>query len=53
MREDPQPNKPANEKTFQGDNFVRKGGDFAAWQTMQVIQATVISLLILFHGSLA
>ena len=36
MREDPQPNKPANEKTFQGDNFVRKGGDFAAWQNMQV-----------------
>ena len=36
MREDPQPNKPANEKTFQGDNFVRKGGDFAAWQTMQM-----------------
>jgi pre-mRNA-processing factor SLU7 len=36
MREDPQPNKSANEKMFQGDNFVRKGGDFAAWQTMQM-----------------
>lgn len=36
MREDPQPNKPLNEKTFVGDNFVRSGGDFAAWQSMQV-----------------
>ncbi len=36
MREDPQPDKPINEKTFVGDNFVRKGGDFAAWQSMQL-----------------
>ena len=36
MREDPTPNKPMNEKTFAGDNFVRKGGDFAAWQSMQL-----------------
>mmetsp|Transcript_5594 Transcript_5594/g.16971 ORF Transcript_5594/g.16971 Transcript_5594/m.16971 type:complete len:554 (-) Transcript_5594:855-2516(-) len=36
MREDPLPNKPASEKLFAGDNFVRKGGDYAAWQTMQM-----------------
>lgn len=36
MREDPLPNKPDNEKTFKGDNFVRKGGDVAAWNSMQM-----------------
>ena len=29
MREDPQPNRPDTEKSFKGDNFVRKNGDFA------------------------
>ncbi|KAG1663163.1 hypothetical protein FOA52_006060 [Chlamydomonas sp. UWO 241] len=36
MREDPQPDKPNNEKTFQGDNFVRHSGDYSVWQQMQV-----------------
>eukprot|EP00798_Chlamydomonas_sp_ICE-L_P017842 gene17842-24226_t len=34
MREDPNPEKPENEKTFRGDNFVRRNGDFLAWQQM-------------------
>ena len=29
MREDPQPHRPDTEKSFRGDNFVRKNGDFA------------------------
>ncbi len=32
MREDPNPDKPLSEKLFNGDNFVRTGGDYAAWQ---------------------
>ncbi len=36
MREDPQPNKPMHEKTFFGDNFVRKSGDYLAWQDLQL-----------------
>ena len=36
MREDPQPDKPMDEKTFFGDNFVRKSGDYLAWQDLQV-----------------
>jgi len=36
MREDPQPDKPMHEKTFFGDNFVRKSGDYVAWQDLQV-----------------
>jgi hypothetical protein len=36
MREDPNPDKPVNEKTFQGDNFVRKSGDYLAWQELQL-----------------
>ncbi|PNH03500.1 Pre-mRNA-splicing factor SLU7 [Tetrabaena socialis] len=41
MREDPQPDKPMSEKTFQGDNFVRNGGEHSAWQslTMHSIEA--------------
>ena len=31
MREDPQPNRPDQEKSFKGDNFVRQNGDFAVW----------------------
>lgn len=36
MREDPQPNKPASEKTFFGDNFVRTSGDYQAWQALNL-----------------
>lgn len=36
MREDPVPNKPMSEKTFAGDNFVRKNGDFEAWQALNL-----------------
>lgn len=36
MREDPQPDKPMHEKTFFGDNFVRKSGDYVAWQDLQL-----------------
>lgn len=36
MREDPNPEKPDHEKTFAGDNFVRKSGDYAAWQEVQL-----------------
>jgi len=36
MREDPQPDKPMHEKTFFGDNFVRKSGDYLAWQDLQL-----------------
>ncbi|KAI8475822.1 MAG: Pre-mRNA splicing Prp18-interacting factor-domain-containing protein [Monoraphidium minutum] len=36
MREDPQPNKSANEKTFFGDNFVRTSGDYQAWQALNL-----------------
>lgn len=34
MREDPNPDKPLSEKLFNGDNFVRTGGDYAAWQSL-------------------
>mmetsp|Transcript_13894 Transcript_13894/g.29996 ORF Transcript_13894/g.29996 Transcript_13894/m.29996 type:complete len:564 (-) Transcript_13894:480-2171(-) len=36
MREDPNPDKPMNEKIFVGDNFVRRGGDYSAWQSLQL-----------------
>lgn len=36
MREDPQPNKAAHEKTFFGDNFVRTSGDYQAWQALNL-----------------
>lgn len=36
MREDPNPDKPTHEKTFLGDNFVRKSGDYLAWQELQL-----------------
>jgi hypothetical protein len=36
MREDPQPHKPMEEKTFAGDNFVRKSGDYEAWQALNL-----------------
>jgi hypothetical protein len=36
MREDPQPHKPMDEKTFAGDNFVRKSGDYEAWQALNL-----------------
>ena len=36
MREDPNPDKPLNEKTFAGDNFVRFNGDYSAWQSLTV-----------------
>lgn len=36
MREDPQPDKPAAEKLFHGDNFVRSGGEYSAWQSLTV-----------------
>lgn len=40
MREDPQPDKPAAEKLFHGDNFVRKGGEYAAWQNLTLHSIT-------------
>ncbi|GBF97112.1 pre-mRNA-splicing factor [Raphidocelis subcapitata] len=36
MREDPQPNKAPQEKTFFGDNFVRTSGDYQAWQALNL-----------------
>jgi hypothetical protein len=36
MREDPTPHIPASQKLFAGDNFVRKSGDYASWQALQV-----------------
>ena len=36
MREDPNPEKPGHEKTFTGDNFVRKSGDFHNWQALNL-----------------
>jgi pre-mRNA-processing factor SLU7 len=41
MREDPNPQKPDSEKSFTGDNFVRKSGDYHAWeqQTIHALQA--------------
>jgi pre-mRNA-processing factor SLU7 len=37
MREDPNPGRPAEEKGgFAGDNFVRKNGDYLAWQAQAV-----------------
>lgn len=36
MREDPNPEKPLHEKMFAGDNFVRKSGDYLAWQELQL-----------------
>uniref|UniRef100_A0A383WHT7 Pre-mRNA-splicing factor SLU7 n=1 Tax=Tetradesmus obliquus TaxID=3088 RepID=A0A383WHT7_TETOB len=36
MREDPNPNRPANEKTFFGDNFVRNSGDYTTWQALNL-----------------
>lgn len=36
MREDPNPDKPAHEKFFAGDNFVRNGGEYSAWQSLTV-----------------
>jgi hypothetical protein len=40
MREDPQPNKAAHEKTFFGDNFVRTSGDYQAWQALNLHSMT-------------
>ncbi|KXZ44279.1 hypothetical protein GPECTOR_70g510 [Gonium pectorale] len=40
MREDPQPDKPNSEKLFQGDNFVRNGGEYAAWQSLTLHSIT-------------
>lgn len=36
MREDPNPDKPLDQKMFAGDNFVRKSGDYLAWQQLQL-----------------
>ncbi|KAF8067118.1 SLU7 [Scenedesmus sp. PABB004] len=36
MREDPNPNRPASEKTFFGDNFVRTSGEYQAWQALNL-----------------
>ncbi|GFH13758.1 Slu7 domain-containing protein [Haematococcus lacustris] len=36
MREDPTPDKPLDKKTYAGDNFVRKSGDYHAWQELQI-----------------
>ena len=41
MREDPQPSRPDTEKSFKGDNFVRKGGDFAV-RTRHIAWAAVL-----------
>ena len=40
MREDPQPDKPLSEKLFQGDNFVRNGGEYSAWQSLTLHSIT-------------
>ncbi|EFJ41682.1 hypothetical protein VOLCADRAFT_41650, partial [Volvox carteri f. nagariensis] len=40
MREDPQPDKPASEKLFHGDNFVRNGGEYSAWQSLTLHSIT-------------
>lgn len=36
MREDPQPYKDASEKAFQGDNFVRRSGDYYEMEALAV-----------------
>ncbi len=36
MREDPNPDKDPKEKTFMGDNFVRRSGDFDSWQALNL-----------------
>eukprot|EP01025_Chloroclados_australasicus_P057074 TRINITY_DN7104_c0_g2_i12.p1 TRINITY_DN7104_c0_g2~~TRINITY_DN7104_c0_g2_i12.p1 ORF type:complete len:350 (-),score=52.86 TRINITY_DN7104_c0_g2_i12:1255-2304(-) len=36
MREDPNPHKPANEKSFAGDNFVRYGGDYEGFRALNL-----------------
>lgn len=37
MREDPQPNRPDTEKSFRGDNFVRKNGDYNVRVTCSLV----------------
>lgn len=40
MREDPTPHKPAHEKYYQGDNFLRLGGqEYQEFMQLQVHQA--------------
>ena len=34
MREDPNPMKNPQEKSFMGDNFVRKSGDYHQWEAL-------------------
>ena len=36
MREDPLPYKDASQKTFQGDNVVRRTGDYFEWERLAV-----------------
>eukprot|EP00891_Asterochloris_glomerata_P005626 jgi/Astpho2/5626/e_gw1.00079.34.1_t len=44
MREDPQPHKA--KKAFAGDNFVRKNGDYSAWESLTQHQLAAID-----HGA--
>ncbi|MEW5309663.1 MAG: hypothetical protein WDW38_001533 [Sanguina aurantia] len=41
MRQDPNPDKPMDEKQFMGENFVRRNGDYAVWEglTMHSLEA--------------
>lgn len=32
MREDPNPDRPAEDKMFVGENVIRGGGEYSAWQ---------------------
>lgn len=34
MREDPNPDRPAEDKMFVGENFIRGGGEYSAWQDL-------------------
>ncbi len=36
MRQDPNPDKDPKEKTFAGDNFVRRSGDFDSFQALNL-----------------
>lgn len=36
MREDPNPHKPSNEKTFSGDNFIKTSGDYEGWHSLKL-----------------
>ena len=45
MREDPQPNRPDQEKSFKGDNFIRQNGDFAVRPVLTCPGACTLTLM--------